>query len=53
MPKGGKVDRTVRKIQATGKSKSSAIAIAKSKGLVKQKGRKLAVGPRSKGRKKR
>lgn len=46
MPK--KVERTLRKIQNTGKTKSQAIAIAKSKGLVKQKGRHLAAGPRLK-----
>jgi hypothetical protein len=43
-----KVDRVLNAIQKSGKSKSSAIAIAKSNGLVKQKGAHLAPGPKMK-----
>ena len=45
------VERTLEAIQKSGKSLASAIAIAKSRGLVKQKGAHLAVGPKKKRRK--
>ena len=44
MPKGGKVDRAVQAVEATGKSKGSAIAILKSKGVIHQAGKHLAAG---------
>lgn len=44
MPRGGKVDRAIRDVEATGKSKSSAIAILKSRGVIQQKGRHLVAG---------
>lgn len=42
MPK--KVERAIRKVEATGKSKGSAIAILKSRGVIHQSGRHLAAG---------
>lgn len=36
-------DKILRKIMATGKSKSQAVAIAKSQGLVKQSGGSLSL----------
>lgn len=42
-------DTILRKIMATGKSKSQAVAIAKSQGLIRQSGEHLTLT--SKGRK--
>ena len=44
MPRGGKVDRAIKSVESTGKSKSSAIAILKSRGVIKQKGKHLVAG---------
>ena len=44
MPKGGKVDRAIQAVEATGKAKGSAIAILKSHGVIHQTGRHLAPG---------
>lgn len=51
MPK--KVERVISKIMSSsGVSQGSAIAIAKSRGLVKQKGKHLAAGSKLKKRRK-
>lgn len=42
------VDRVIKSIQKSGKSKASAIAIAKAKGLIEQKGGHLVPGPKLK-----
>ena len=44
MPRGGKVDRAITDVMATGKSKSSAIAILKSRGVIRQRGKHLVAG---------
>lgn len=49
MPKA--VEDTLQAIQSSGKSYAQAIAIAKSKGLVKQSGKHLTTGPKKKRRK--
>ena len=46
MPKGGRVDRAIRDVLATGKSKGSAIAILKAQGTIKQTGAHLAPARR-------
>jgi len=45
---GKKVDRAISKVMASGKSKSSAIAILKSRGVIKQRGKHLAAGRKKK-----
>lgn len=42
MPKGGKVDRAIKSVMASGKSEGNAIAILKSRGVIKQVGKHLA-----------
>jgi hypothetical protein len=41
---GKKVDRAIESVMKSGKSKSSAIAILKSKGVIHQAGKHLAAG---------
>lgn len=41
---GKKVDRAIKAVESTGKSKGSAIAILKSRGVIHQSGRHLAAG---------
>ena len=45
---GAAVDRTLKAIESTGVSKQAAIRIAKSRGLIKQAGKHLAKGKKSK-----
>ena len=45
---GARVDRAIKKVEASGKSKSSAIAILKSSGAIHQSGKHLAAGPKRK-----
>ena len=46
MPKA--VDDAIKAIQKTGKSKASAIAILKAKGVIAQRGKHLVPGPKLK-----
>lgn len=48
MPKGGKVDRAIKAVERSGKSESSAIAILKSRGVIKQSGKHLVPAKRGK-----
>jgi len=48
MPKGGKVDRAINKVASKVGSKSRAIAILKSQGIIKQKGKHLTRGAQMK-----
>lgn len=41
---GAKVDRAITSVMKSGKSKSSAIAILKAKGVIHQSGKHLASG---------
>lgn len=43
-----KVDRVIKSIQKTGKTEAQAIAIAKARGLIEQKGKHLVPGPKLK-----
>ncbi len=45
---GEYVDRVIKAIEKSGKSKASSIAIGKSKGLIVQAGKHLATGPKAK-----
>jgi len=45
---GAKVDRAIKSVQSSGKSKSIAIAILKSKGVIHQSGKHLASGSKRK-----
>lgn len=40
---GAKVDRAIKAVERTGRSKSVAIAILKSKGVIHQSGKRLAA----------
>lgn len=46
MPKGGKVDRAIKSVMRSGKSESAAIAILKSRGVIRQSGKHLVSGKR-------
>ena len=48
MPKGGKVDRAIKSVMASGKSESSAIRILKAKHVIRQAGKHLAPAKRGK-----
>jgi len=45
---GKKVDRAISAVQKSGKTKASAIAILKSKGVIHQSGKHLAYGGKKK-----
>lgn len=47
---GKRVESAIRKVEASGKSKGSAIAILKSVGAIHQVGRHLAKGPKRGGK---
>ena len=50
MPRGGRVDKAIKAVERSGKSKSSAIAILKSQGTIRQSGKHLVSGARGKKR---